>query len=171
MKRNKTMIVVFLAPALIIFCAIFIYPILRTIVMSLFKVENVTSNPDQWIFVGIENYKTLIHTSLFQIALWNLARIWLIGGIVVLSLALLFAVILNSGIRFKFYRALIYAYIIVLLHWRRWPSLSTIKIRFINHHIQISWSEPSCLINGPIPIINFGHCCLLIVSEWSDTIC
>jgi len=109
MKRNKTMIVVFLAPALIIFCAIFIYPILRTIVMSLFKVENVTSNPDQWIFVGIENYKTLIHTSLFQIALWNLARIWLIGGIVVLSLALLFAVILNSGIRFKkFYRAVIY---------------------------------------------------------------
>lgn len=109
MKRNKTMIVVFLAPALIIFCAIFIYPILRTIVMSLFKVENVTSNPDQWIFVGIENYKSLIHTSLFQIALWNLARIWLIGGIVVLSLALLFAVILNSGIRFKkFYRAVIY---------------------------------------------------------------
>jgi multiple sugar transport system permease protein len=41
--------------------------------------------------------------------MWNLARIWFIGGIIVMSLALLFAVIITSGIRFKsFFRAMIY---------------------------------------------------------------
>ena len=39
----------------------------------------------------------------------NILLIWLIGGVIVLSLALLFAVILTSGIRFKkFFRAAIY---------------------------------------------------------------
>ena len=41
--------------------------------------------------------------------LCNLFRIWLIGGLVVMSLSLLFAVILTSGIRGKkFFRAIIY---------------------------------------------------------------
>lgn len=40
---------------------------------------------------------------------WNMFRIWLVGGIIVLSFSLLFAVILTSGIRFKkFFRAAIY---------------------------------------------------------------
>ncbi|MDR3051898.1 MAG: sugar ABC transporter permease [Oscillospiraceae bacterium] len=109
MKRNKAMLVLFLAPALIIFCVIFVYPIARTLLMSLFKVENVTSGMGEWKFVGIENYVKLVNTSLFRVSMWNLLRIWAIGGVVVMCLALLFAVILNSGIRFKkFYRAVIY---------------------------------------------------------------
>ena len=39
----------------------------------------------------------------------NIAKIWVIGGVVVMVLALMLAVILTSGIRFKrFYRAMIY---------------------------------------------------------------
>ena len=103
------MIICFLTPALVIFALIFIYPILRTLVMSLFKVENITGDVSAWQFVGFDNYVKLINTSLFRTSLWNLFRIWLIGGILVLSLALLFAVILNSGIRGKkFFRAVIY---------------------------------------------------------------
>lgn len=109
MKRNKAVITVFITPALLLFCMVFVYPIIRTIIMSLFKVENATSTMDQWQFVGPENYIKLANTELFKISLWNLFRIWLIGGIAVLSLGLLFAAILNSGIRFKkFYRAVIY---------------------------------------------------------------
>lgn len=109
MKKSKTMIVLFLLPALIIFCVIFVYPILRTVLMSLFQVENVTSGVEDWTFVGVDNYVKLANTSLFRISMWNLLRIWGVGGIVVLCLALLFAVILNSGIRFKkFFRAVIY---------------------------------------------------------------
>lgn len=109
MKRNKSMIVAFLTPALLFFAVIFVYPILRTLVMSLFYVENVTASFSEWQFVGLDNFKKLIDTSLFRISMFNLLRIWGIGGIVVMSLALLFSVILNSGIRFKkFFRAVIY---------------------------------------------------------------
>ena len=110
MKQNKTMVVAFLAPAVIFFCLIFIYPIIRTIAMSLFSVENVTSPIRDWTFTGVKNYITLAQTSLFWQSMWNIFRIWAAGGIVVMALALLFAVILNSGIRFKrFFRAVMYA--------------------------------------------------------------
>ncbi|GHU74374.1 hypothetical protein AGMMS49992_15640 [Clostridia bacterium] len=109
MKQSKTMIVAFLLPAVLIFTAIFVYPIARTIIMSLYKVENVTSGMSEWIFVGFSNYTTLMGTGLFRVSLWNLFRIWAFGGAAVMCLALLFAVILNSGIRGrKIFRAIIY---------------------------------------------------------------
>ena len=80
---------------------IFIYPIIRTVVMSFFKVESVTAPVAEWTLVGLENYVKLWNTELFRVSLWNLLRIWAIGGLFVMGLALLFAVILNSGIRFK----------------------------------------------------------------------
>ena len=41
--------------------------------------------------------------------MWNIFRIWLFGGLIVMGLALLFAAILTSGIRFKnVFRAIIY---------------------------------------------------------------
>lgn len=109
MKKNKTMIVAFLTPAVLMFVIIFLYPIIRTFAMSFFKIEGVTDAVSKWSFVGFANYARLWETQLFRISMWNLLRIWLIGGIVVMSLALLFAVILTSGIRFKsFFRAVIY---------------------------------------------------------------
>ena len=38
------MIVGFLAPAVIIFLIVFLYPIIRTIMMSMYKIESVTDN-------------------------------------------------------------------------------------------------------------------------------
>lgn len=109
MKKNKTMIVCFLAPAVALFLLVFLYPIIRTVMMSFFKIEGVTDSMSQWKFTGIENYKTLATTTLFRTSMWNLFRIWLIGGIIVQSLALLFAAIITSGIRFKkLFRAIIY---------------------------------------------------------------
>lgn len=108
-KKNRSMIIMFTAPAVVIFCIVFLYPILRTLVMSLFKIEGVTDAVSKWQFTGLSNYVRLFETSLFRTSMWNLFRIWLIGGIAVMSLALLFAVIITSGIRFKsFFRAVIY---------------------------------------------------------------
>lgn len=91
------------------FVLVFLYPIVRTIIMSFFKIEGITDSMTKWQFTGLANYSKLASTSLFRISMWNLFRIWLIGGLVVMSLALLFAVILTSGIRFKsFFRAMIY---------------------------------------------------------------
>lgn len=109
MKKNKTMIVTFLTPAVVLFVCIFLYPIIRTVIMSFFKIEGVTDPMNLWTFVGIDNYAKLMNTSLFRTAFYNLFRIWLYGGIVVMLLSLLFAAILASGIRFKkLFRAIIY---------------------------------------------------------------
>jgi len=103
------MIVAFLTPAVVLFVCIFLYPIIRTVIMSFFKIEGVTDPMNLWTFVGIDNYAKLMNTSLFRTAFYNLFRIWLYGGIVVMLLSLLFAAILASGIRFKkLFRAIIY---------------------------------------------------------------
>ena len=121
------MIIVFLTPALIFFGTVFLYPIIRTAVMSLFHVENLTSGMSEWTFVGVDNYVRLAQTSLFRTSMWNLFRIWAIGGAVVLGLGLLFAMVLNSGIRFKrFYRAVIYLPNIISA-----VALATMWIQFV----------------------------------------
>ena len=109
MKKNKGMIVTFLTPAVLFFAVIFIYPILRTLLMSFFNIEGVTDSMSDWSFAGVSNYVSLMQTALFRTAMMNLLRIWLIGGIIVMSISLLLSVILTSGIRFKkFFRAIIY---------------------------------------------------------------
>ena len=103
------MIICFLTPALIFFVAAFLYPICRTVVMSFFKVESVSDPVSLWEFVGLSNFMSLAQTKIFQVAMMNMLKIWLIGGIIVLAIALLFAAILTSGIAGKsFYRAIIY---------------------------------------------------------------
>lgn len=109
MKQNKKMIICFLTPALIFFVAAFLYPICRTVIMSFFKVESVSDAVGLWEFVGFDNFKALAETKIFQVAMLNMLKIWLIGGVLVLTVAILFAGILTSGIAGKnIYRAIIY---------------------------------------------------------------
>lgn len=109
MKKNKTMILVFLTPALLSFLIMYLYPVLRTIVMSFFKVENVTTPVKDWTFAGLNNFFNLWQSSIFRTSIFNMLKIWLFGGIVVLAISLLFAVVLTSGVRGKgFIRAAIY---------------------------------------------------------------
>jgi multiple sugar transport system permease protein len=109
MKKNKLMIVVFLTPAVLTYALVFLYPTLRTIVMSFFRVEGVTDTVSTWSFNGINNFKTIFSSPLFIESMKNIGKIWFIGGLAVMLLSLLFAVILTSGIRFKsFFRSAIY---------------------------------------------------------------
>lgn len=109
MKKNKTMIVCFITPAIVTFVLMYLYPVIRTVLMSFFKVEKVTAGLDEWSFNGLDNYISLFSTEAFLISMSNLLKIWIVGGVVVLSLSLLFAVILTSGVRGKnFFRAVIY---------------------------------------------------------------
>ena len=108
-KKNRGMIIAFVTPALLFFVATFVYPIIRTVMMSFFKIGNVTAAMSEWEFTGFSNYVKLINTPVFMTACTNLLKIWLYGGVIVMSLALLFAAILNSGIKGKkFFRAVIY---------------------------------------------------------------
>lgn len=129
MTKHKGMIVAFVTPAIVFFMLIFLYPIIRTTLMSVHEVEVITSSMSQWRFNGLANYGKLMNTSLFLISLHNLLRIWGVGGLIVMSLSLLFAVVLNSGIRYKkFYRAVIYLPNIVSA-----VALATMWLQYVYH--------------------------------------
>lgn len=109
MKKNKTMIICFTLPATIVFLVMFLYPVIRTAMMSFFTMASVSDSMSTWEFVGFANYAELLKTSIFMTAMKNMLMIWLIGGIGVIFFALLFAVILTNGVRVKsFWRAIIY---------------------------------------------------------------
>ena len=109
MKTNKKTIFLFALPTILSLVFMFMYPVLRTLIMSFFKVTSVTSPTSVWEFNGIGNYLKIFASPDWQNSMWNMVRIWAIGGVITLSIALLFAVILTSGIRFKkFFRAAIY---------------------------------------------------------------
>jgi len=109
MKRNKTFIIVCLTPALLSFLFFFLYPVLRTLLMSFYQVKGIADGMSLWEYVGFGNYTNLIGSQLFRQSLINIFKIWFIGGIIAIFFATLFAVILTSGVRFKaFWRSLIY---------------------------------------------------------------
>lgn len=109
MKKNKSLIVSFILPCLLTLLIMYLYPVIRTVIMSFFQIESVTSDTSTWAFNGISNYQKIFNSPGWRVSMWNMFRIWLVGGVIVLSFALLFAVILTSGIRFKkFFRAAIY---------------------------------------------------------------
>lgn len=110
LRRNTLpMIFVFLTPAVLLFATVFLYPVIRTLVMSLNVVEGVTDPLSTWKFNGIGNYTRAFADSMFRAAMMNLGRLWLFGGLAVMLMALIYAVILTSGVRGKnFFRSIIY---------------------------------------------------------------
>lgn len=108
LRRKKSTIFLFIAPAMTLFLVFFCYPVLRTLAMSFFNVDSMSSKVSTWSFAGLENYKALDMTS-FPGTLEMLFKVWAICGIVVFIVALLFAVMLTSGIYGKgFFRSMLY---------------------------------------------------------------
>lgn len=109
MKRNKSMIIAFAGPATLIFVAMFVYPIIRTVIMSFFSIQEITDPISKWTFNGFGNYVSLMQTPLYLTSWVNLLKIFFIGGIITLGISLLMAVVLKSGVRGKgFFQAAIY---------------------------------------------------------------
>jgi multiple sugar transport system permease protein len=109
LKSNKPVITAFLAPAVLCYAVVFLYPTFRTTVMSFFAVESVSDPVGRWAFFGFGNYKKLFATPIFIQSLKNIGRIWFFGGLGVMFTALLFAVILTGKLKgTKFFRSVIY---------------------------------------------------------------
>lgn len=108
-KSRLPMIIVFLFPAIFLYGLIFFYPTVKTIIMSFFKMGSISDKMSEWIFNGLGNYNNLLNSQLFMQSLKNIFLIWLIGGIIIFFFAILFAVILTSGVKLKsFFRSIIY---------------------------------------------------------------
>jgi len=109
LQPKKHIIFIFLGPAVLCYVLVFLYPVLRTTVMSFFAVESVSDQVSKWTFNGLSNYKKLFSTPIFIQSMKNIGRLWFFGGLGVMLLALLFAVILTGKVKgTKFFRAVIY---------------------------------------------------------------
>ncbi len=170
MKRKKTFIVIFLAPAIISFLIFFFYPLIRTIAMSFYMVKGVADNPDLWKYVGIDNYISIFRSQLFRRSLINIFKIWLVGGSITIFFAALFAVILSSGVRFKaFWRSLIYlpntiSAVALAIMWTQFVfsnqpfGLFSSFFRALGIHVlaDIQWTGPELLFTSMLIAYCFG---------------
>src|ERR1700757_2554709 len=88
---------IFLAPALVIYSVVVVYPMLFSAYLSFFRWDGVAPKK---IFVGFQNYVTLLtHNEVFWIALKNNA-IWLVAALLIpTSIGLGLALVLNSRFR------------------------------------------------------------------------
>ena len=98
MRKNKAMIFWFCLPALLSLMLMFVYPVCRTVLMSFFQVESVTATMADWSFYGLGNYSKIFGSTSFLTSMRNMLLIWLVGGVFTLTLAMLMAVIVTSGI-------------------------------------------------------------------------
>ena len=106
---TKQMIIGFMLPCIITLLVMYAYPVVRTFLMSFFDMPNITAPVSQWTFAGLGKYAKIFSSPTFIRSIQNMLVIWVVGGVITLALALLFAIILTSGIRFKkFFRAAIY---------------------------------------------------------------
>ncbi|MCL2276917.1 MAG: sugar ABC transporter permease [Treponema sp.] len=110
LKPAKNTLIIFLGPALFFYLMIFLYPTIRTFLMSFFAVVSVSDPFYRWSFNGLKNFINIFNTPIFIQSMINIGRLWFIGGLGVMFMALLFAVILTAE-NFKgtkFFRAAIY---------------------------------------------------------------
>lgn len=110
MKKSKVFIACFIIPCLVVLAVTYFYPVARTLCMSFFKTGSVTAPVSTWTFAGLANFKRIAMSPDFRQGLVNMLKIWIFGGVIAISLSLMFAVILShKSIRCKhFFRAIVY---------------------------------------------------------------
>ena len=107
-RRGKGIIVLFLAPAVLLYGVFFVYPTLDALRISFFRWTGL--NVANAEFIGFGNFVEALGDRWVHMALKNNFLIMTIGGALLMSLALLFAVALTSR-RFKaktFFRTVIF---------------------------------------------------------------
>lgn len=109
MRIKKSVVMLFLMPAVLIYLAVFLYPTLRTLAMSFYDIPALSSRIREWKYVGLTNYEDLMNSPYFTGSVKNMLGIWAIGGALIFAFAFLYAVILTSGVRgVNFWRSLVF---------------------------------------------------------------
>jgi len=103
----RRMAALFLAPAMILYLILFIYPALRAFYISLFDWNGFTSSMK---FIGLKNFQELFgDASFWNVAVKNSVRITFLGGAAIFAIAFLLCATLSTNIKGKkFFRALIF---------------------------------------------------------------
>lgn len=103
---RRRLILTFLAPALLLYLGLMIYPTILAIRQGFFETSGF-GDAETW--VGLGNYRKLLSDPIFWASLKNTGYILVFGGVAVFACAFLFSVLLNSGIwGKKYFRAIIF---------------------------------------------------------------
>lgn len=106
MKVRKSVIVLFLLPAGLVYLAFILLPTIWAFYFSAFDWSGFTTSMK---FIGLGNYTQLLKDHLFWSSLGNTFIILLPGGVTIFLLTFLLTVLINSGVRGKkFFRAMIF---------------------------------------------------------------
>lgn len=93
-RKSKSIIFVFLAPALFLYCVFFIYPSLDALRMSMYDWNGLSISSAK--FIGLGNFSEALSDRWVEIALKNNLLITVYGGILTICLSLVFAVALTT---------------------------------------------------------------------------
>lgn len=110
-KNNKLFITGFILPCIIVLLGIYFYPVMRTIIMSLFKAGGVTAPVSGWEWRGLQNYEKLLHSQDFLKSLWNMTKLFLLGGLITVALSIILGVLISAKNNLpgrNFFRTIIY---------------------------------------------------------------
>ena len=83
----------FLSPYLLLTTIFFIVPFVNAITLAFYE----TNGPRSRVFVGLDNFRFLLHDQTFHAALWNTTVYALVSVFVQLPLAMALALLLNKG--------------------------------------------------------------------------
>ena len=168
-KSRLPMIIIFLFPAVFLYGLIFFYPTVKTIVMSFFKMSSISAKMSEWSFAGLSNYNNLLNSQLFIQSLKNIFFIWLIGGVIIFFFSILFAVILTSGVKLKyFFRSIIYlpnvvsavAMATMWIHYVYNSKYGLLKSIFSLLHLDelaaMQWTSPNNIFMALVIAYSFG---------------
>ena len=97
-RRYALLGAVLIAPTVLTFCAVIVYPLISAIYLSLFQIYTPTQ---QGSFVGISNYRELLGSSEFWVSLRN-TLVWTVGTLVLqIVFGVAMALLLHQNIWFR----------------------------------------------------------------------
>ena len=100
-KEDRPKLILFLLPAIILFVAMFLYPLIYVIVMSFYKWDAFSSP----VFNGIQNFVALFKDKIFRTAVKNNLLWAVLDMFIKVPIALIMALILSRKFRgWKFFR-------------------------------------------------------------------
>ena len=101
----------FLAPAIILLAVFFFIPFFESFYISMLDYSSDIYKPD---FVGMTNYITLFHSSIFWKTMWNTVLYLIIAVPLLVVFPLIIAIVINQKLRgITFYRVSIYLPVVV----------------------------------------------------------
>jgi trehalose/maltose transport system permease protein len=96
-RRQTRLAWILLAPSLVVVVAVAFYPLGQTVYQSFTDKQFLEIEPTKWI--GLENYKDLIHDSIFRDAVYTTVKFTLITVLFEFVLGLIIALVVNSNFK------------------------------------------------------------------------